>query len=160
MILYHGSTEKVVCPEIRKSDRTLDYGTGFYTTTSRRQAEDWVRRRLTNGAAQGFVNEYVFDDVHATKLNIKRFYYASEEWVDFVMANRTQPDFEHHYDIVVGPVANDRVYASFALYESRLIDKQTLIKDLATYRLIDQILFHTPAALDFLTFKNTKQLML
>lgn len=157
MILYHGSTVKVVHPEIRETGRTLDYGSGFYTTTSSHQAEEWVRRRLSNGAGEGYVNEYDFDDSQASGLSIKHFYYASEEWLDFVMANRTQPDFRHGYDIVIGPVANDRVYASFALYESRLIDKATLIKELATYRLVDQVLFHTEKALAHLIFKNAKK---
>ena len=39
MRIYHGSIEKVVSPEIRESNRTLDYGQGFYTTTSYEQAE-------------------------------------------------------------------------------------------------------------------------
>ena len=47
MRLYHGSIEKVEKPEIRKSNRTLDYGQGFYTTTSYEQAEEaWVKRRM------------------------------------------------------------------------------------------------------------------
>lgn len=31
MKIYHGSLEKVFTPEIRQSNRRLDYGTGFYT---------------------------------------------------------------------------------------------------------------------------------
>lgn len=38
MIIYHGSKEQVVKPEIRKANRSLDYGNGFYTTTSEEQA--------------------------------------------------------------------------------------------------------------------------
>lgn len=45
MKLYHGSLEIVDHPEIRKAVRTLDYGDGFYATTSFQQAEAWVRRR-------------------------------------------------------------------------------------------------------------------
>ena len=41
MKLYHGSIEKVEHPEIRESDRTLDCGQGFYTTTFCEQAEAW-----------------------------------------------------------------------------------------------------------------------
>ena len=44
MKIYHGSIEKVANPEIRESNRTLDYGRGFYTTTSYEQAESCVRR--------------------------------------------------------------------------------------------------------------------
>ena len=46
MILYHGSLEIVEVPEIRMPDRTLDYGSGFYTTTSFEQAETWVKRKM------------------------------------------------------------------------------------------------------------------
>lgn len=37
--IYHGSTEVVKIPEIRQSNRSLDYGEGFYTTTSLAQAK-------------------------------------------------------------------------------------------------------------------------
>lgn len=37
MIIYHGSTVLVEKPEIRISDSFLDFGTGFYTTTSEHQ---------------------------------------------------------------------------------------------------------------------------
>ena len=30
MRIYHGSIEKVEKPELRKPNRTLDYGSGFY----------------------------------------------------------------------------------------------------------------------------------
>ena len=46
MILYHGSLERIAAPEIRVPNRTLDYGAGFYATTSFKQAEEWVRRRM------------------------------------------------------------------------------------------------------------------
>lgn len=34
MLLYHGSTDLVEKPEIRSGNIFLDFGTGFYTTTS------------------------------------------------------------------------------------------------------------------------------
>ena len=84
----------------------------------------------------------------------------TEDWVDFVMNNRTIKVFEHNYDIVYGPVANDRVYASFALYEGGLIDKQTLISELKTYKLIDQYLFHTEKALQYIHFIKVEEVVL
>ena len=42
MEIYHGSLEIISTPEVRISNRTLDYGNGFYTTTSYDQAEKWV----------------------------------------------------------------------------------------------------------------------
>ena len=116
MRIYHGSIEIVAIPELRKSNRTLDYGNGFYATTSYKQAEEWVLRRMSeNEASLGYVNTFEFDRASLRKLNCLVFYSPTEEWVDFVMQNRTQKGFTHSYDIVYGPVANDRVYAAFAL---------------------------------------------
>ena len=155
MILYHGSLEQVKCSEIREPSRTLDYGSGFYTTTSFRQAEDWVRRKMKEKEANvGYVNVFLFNEEAQKQLNSLIFEAPSEEWVDFVMQNRTQKGFSHSYDIVFGPVANDRVYAAFALYEGGLLSKQELIAALKTYKLVDQYLFHTEIALKYLTFKE------
>lgn len=63
MKLYHGSLELVEQPEIRQSARTLDYGRGFYTTTSRGQARDWVYRRMReHGMSLGYVNVYELNE--------------------------------------------------------------------------------------------------
>ena len=158
MKLYHGSIEKVDTPEIREPNRTLDYGSGFYTTTSFHQAENWVHRRMKEKEVNsGFVNVFDFDENALQNLNCLIFNSPSEEWVDFVMKNRTEKGFTHFYDIVYGPVANDRVYAAFALYEGGLLNKQNLIAELKTYKLVDQYLFHTEAALQALTFIEAKE---
>ena len=69
-------------------------------------------------------------------------------------------DYQHEYDIVKGPVANDRVYASFALYEAGLLDKQELIHELRAYNLVNQILIHTEKALTSVTWLNVKEISL
>lgn len=58
MKVYHGSLEIVTNPEIRISDRTLDYGSGFYTTTDYAQARSWVERRKNDGVDTGYINVY------------------------------------------------------------------------------------------------------
>ena len=162
MKIYHGSIDKVEKPEIRIiKHRTLDYGYGFYTTTSYTQSKDWVKRRMNNAKAQkGFVNIYELDIEALKNLNCLIFDSPTENWVDFVMNNRIVKGFEHNYDIVYGPVANDRVYASFALYEGGLIDKQTLISELKTYNLIDQYLFHTEKALEYIRFLEAEEVII
>lgn len=156
MILYHGSLEIVKEPEIRKSNRTLDYGFGFYTTTDFTQAQRWVVRKLGKNVMQGYVNVYEFDESLLDTYNSLIFRSANEDWVDFVYENRNNPNFSHSFDIVYGPVANDRVYAAFALYESGILDKQSLIKELHTYTLVDQLLFHTKESLTSLKFREYK----
>ncbi len=153
MKIYHGSLEEVERPKILQPNRLLDYGKGFYTTTSEQQAREWVERRMREHDVQvGYVNIYEFDDSQLHKLKCLLFAGPSEEWVEFVMANRTQKGFTHDYDIVYGPVANDRVYLQFGLYESGAIGVETLIRELKTYKLVDQYLFHTEKSLSTLHF--------
>ena len=160
--LYHGGDNIINTPEIREPIRTLDFGKGFYLTSSKQQAIDWVYRRLDNrNISQGYINTYDFDESLAKKfLKIKRFEKADEAWVDFVMKNRRIIEFEHDYDIVIGPVANDKVYTAFALYEGGTISKDILIQELKTYRLVDQYLFHTNESLKYLRFKEAKEITL
>ena len=160
MKLYHGSLEVVSEPRIITPNRTLDYGRGFYTTTSYEQAEQWVRRRRGTQHSVGYVNVYELADILPEEIKQLRFETPTEEWVDFVMHNRTERGFEHSFDIVYGPVANDRVYAAFALYESNLLDKEGLIRELRTYELVDQVLFHTELSLQHLTFIEAKEVRL
>ena len=161
MKLYHGGIEPVLNPEIREPNRTLDYGSGFYTTTSYEQAEAWVRRKVKeNNVVKGFVNVFEFDEQAVQQLRCLTFETPTEEWVDFVMKNRTRKGFVHDYDIVYGPVANDKVYAAFALYEGGLLDTQNLITELKTYKLVDQYLFHTERSLQSLTFIEAKEVII
>ena len=161
MKLYHGSLQIVETPEIRLPKRTLDYGSGFYTTTSFNQAEAWVKRRMReDNVSKGYVNIYEFDENRISNVKSLIFNSPNEEWLDFVMNNRTNKSFSHDYDIVYGPVANDRVYAAFALYEGGVLNKSELIKELKTYVLVDQYLFHTVAALQSLTFIEAKEVSL
>ncbi len=151
--LFHGGSHIIQKPEIREPNRTLDFGKGFYLTTSKEQAERWVRNRLMEHEDLGFVNLYDFDyESAADNLNIKIFEEASDEWVDFVLSNRMIEGFSHDYDVVVGPVADDRVYAQFSLFEGGIISKETLIRELKTYKLVDQYLFHTEKALPYLNY--------
>ena len=153
MKIYHGSLDVVEHPIILKPNRKLDYGDGFYATTSKKQAKEWVERRMIEKHSTcGHINVYEFDDKMLPELNCLIFPEPNEEWAEFVMANRTKYNFTHDYDIVYGPVANDRVYLQFGLYEAGAISVDTLIRELKTYKLIDQYLFHTDKALTALRF--------
>lgn len=160
MRLYHGSLEIVENPQIIQPTRTLDYGAGFYTTTSYEQAEQWVQRRMSVQAKRGYINIYELDKNATSETNTLWFDEPTEKWIDFVMSNRVLKDFKHDYDLVYGPVANDRVYAAFALYENDLLDKEGLIKELKTYKLINQMLFHTDKSLKYLRYIESKEITL
>lgn len=151
--IYHGSCEVVETPEIRQPNRSLDYGSGFYTTTSFTQAKKLVERRMKEkGMSAGYVNVYELDDKVLESMKVLLFKKPTKEWVDFVMRNRTERGFTHDYDIVYGPVADDSVYTQFTLYEGGIISMPTLIQELKTYKLVDQYLFHTEKSLTAIKF--------
>lgn len=155
--VYHGSIDEVVNPEIRQPNRSLDYGSGFYTTTSYEQAKRWVERRMKDkGVAIGYVNIYELDEKLVKSMKSLFFEKPTEEWVSFVMRNRTERNFIHDYDVVYGPVADDSVYTQFALYEGGIISLPTLIHELKTYKLVDQYLFHTEKSLLAIKFVKSE----
>ncbi len=164
MIVYHGSITAIDKPQILvpESKRTVDFGNGFYTTTDYDQACRWVKIKIESTSAEkGFVSFYEVDDDLLKKdtLKILSFPTATKEWLDFVFENRQNPSFKHDYDIVFGPVANDRVYASLSLYESHFFDVETTIKNLKTYTLVNQILFHTENSLKELRFVKSEEII-
>lgn len=65
MRLYHGSNVIVNKPVVLppEAGKTVDFGVGFYTTTSYDQAERWVGIRHRRGElASGFVSCYEIPD--------------------------------------------------------------------------------------------------
>lgn len=157
MRLYHGALERVEHPRIlpRELYRPLDFGTGFYTTTDLEQAKRWVRNRLRHfkKAGCGYVSVYDFDESEAQSLNIKKFDGVCLEWLRFISANRLRYNVAHDFDIVMGPVANDRVYTVLTLYEGGYYDENVAMEKMKGYRLADQYLFHTQRAIALLKYE-------
>lgn len=156
MILYHGSTAIVELPRIIIPNRTLDFGVGFYTTAYRAQAEDFagivmLRRKV----AVQYVNVYDFDEKLAEKdLDILRFTSLDESWFDYVCQNRRNTYAGKTYDLVIGAVANDKVYATIGLYESGFLTKEQSIESFKVNPLFDQVVLKTEAALALLKFRE------
>ena len=159
MKLYHGGLIEFKTPRIMATDHIGDFGVGFYTTTDLEQARRFVatkcdRSRKTQGVVSYF--EVADDFLQTPGLAIRIFRKADEKWARFVEANRRDVDYRHDYDIVYGPVANDQVYASFALYESELIDFSELLNRLKVRKLTDQVLFHTERSLSILKYTGSE----
>lgn len=160
MILYHGSIETIKHPKIFAQQRLLDFGRGFYVTSSKEQAERWaiIKKKRVTEKAKAFVNVYRASDslMCDTSLKIKVFNEATEEWLDFILFNRSN-DFHHEYDIVTGPVANDTLYRTLTLYETGILTKPETIARLKVHRLFNQYSFHTTEALAYLNFEESYQ---
>lgn len=132
---------------------------GMGSTQQRRTSkqENLLSRRMKdNDATVGYVNVYELDDELIKRMRLLIFEKPTEEWVNFVMKNRTERGFTHDYDIVYGPVADDSVYTQFTLYEGGIISMPTLIQELKTYKLVDQYLFHTEESLQAIRFVESK----
>jgi len=157
MQLYHGSVEIIEYPKILDQQRLLDFGKGFYATTNKEQAERWaaIKQKRTVKTAKAFVTVYEFNEtiLKTDILKIKIFTQANEEWLDFVIHNRSI-DSSADYDMVIGPVANDTLYQTFTLYEAGILTKQETIVRLKIHPLFDQISFHSHKALELLKFIN------
>ena len=159
MILYHGSTDLVDKPEIRKSDVYLDFGVGFYTTTSFEQAERWAKIKMRRKNVNlGYVAVYEFDIEKAGKeFAIKRFDNADEEWLSFVVNNRKGNIIDNQTDMHIGPVADDNIYQSIRLFETGAYDAEYTIRKLKTEVLHDQWTLHSDEILKYLNFIEAKE---
>jgi len=160
MILYHGSIDLVNKPEIRKGDVCLDFGVGFYTTTSYEQAERWARIKMRrHNATVGYVSVYEFDlDASLKELSIDKFETADEKWLEFVVNNRKGVSTVDVKDMHIGPVADDNVYQSIRLFETGAYDAEYTVKKLKTEVLQDQWTLHTDKALSYLEFVEAKEI--
>lgn len=161
MILYHGSTVIVEKPEIRKGEFCLDFGIGFYTTTSLAQAERWAQIKMRRENKDlGYVSVYEFDLGTAQKSTlITRFENADLSWLNFVVNNRKGQSSNDHSDMHIGPVADDNVYRSIRLFETGVLDADETVKRLKTEMLQDQWTFHTDTILQFLKFTSSVEVI-
>lgn len=149
MKLYHGSTVVVKQPNIRIGRKNTDFGKGFYTTTDFDQAARWARIRSKRaGTDVAIVSVYEIDDniLQNKDLNIMEYHRATEQWLNFVVNNRRTTPL-HDYDIVLGPVANDNLYATISMYENGQLSVEAAIVQLNTHVLYNQVSFHTKEAL-------------
>lgn len=158
MIVYHGSTVLVENPEIRVGENFLDFGIGFYTTTSYEQAERWAKIKMRReNADTGYVTIYEFDfDAAIKDANVKRFDTADKEWLLFVVQNRRGEYGTESADMYIGPVADDDVYQSIRLFETGVLDVEATVKRLKTEKLQDQWTFHTDKMLTYLRYVDHK----
>jgi len=160
MKIYHGSTICVSEPRLLAATRRLDFGPGFYATSDLKQAKQWAlikKRRLM--APHAIVSFYDASAVlNDPNLKMKHFTKADAEWLDFVMAHRTEAEPPAvQYDVIRGPVANDTLYETLALYERGILTHAETIVRLRTHELADQVVFTTQQALNLLKYETCEE---
>ena len=149
LVLYHGSNHDFEKIDFLKSKDKRDFGRGFYTTTFREQAEEWAEVLFDRYKGDGiFIYEVELE--LSADLSIKKYDGLSEEWLLMVQKNRTLGGIQHNFDIVQGPVANDRTTRTIALFIAEIISANEAIERLKSSKINNQVSIHTPAALSCL----------
>lgn len=153
--LYHGSTVDIKHVDLLKSRPNKDFGRGFYLSADRQQA--WrmgVFKALTEGGSP-VLNTYLFDEqlLMSDKLRVLTFESYTREWADFIFLNRNNKTTipAHDYDIVYGPIANDRVGVQIGKYEAGDITLDQFLENLKYMKGITyQYYFGTERAIAYL----------
>ena len=156
MILYHGSFVEINKPDLVHSRSNVDFGCGFYTTPLYEQAEKWCGKFKRRGK-DGIISRYAYDEGRETELKTVKFDSYSEEWLDFILNCRSGKDATD-YDLVVGGVADDKVFNTVELFFDGLIDKKEAINRLQYEKPNLQICFRTEAALSLLYFEGSEKI--
>lgn len=148
MLVYHGSCTEVREPKIIVGRNTKDFGTGFYCTVIKEQAQRWARRYDTPT-----VN--IYSSLIDEKLGILEFKTMTDAWLDFIIACRSGKP--HSHDIVIGAMANDQIYNFISDYMDGLLTREQFWV-LAKFKYpTHQINFCTDDALKCLTFVKSEK---
>lgn len=162
MVLYHGSNQIIKVPNLNKSRNFLDFGSGFYLSAGKKQAENRAKSsKLFFDAGSPTINIYEFDET-IVNLSILKFQSADISWLDFVIANR-KGESSSQYDIVTGPTANDKTILTIDQYMQGMYDnldnpKEIVIQLLQPEKLEIQYLFATEKAISNLSFMEAYEL--
>jgi len=132
--LYHGSTVNIERIDLTKSRPNKDFGQGFYLSADYRQA--WRMgefKALTEGGTP-VMNTYIFDEnlMISSDLKVLTFDGYTREWAEFIFLNRNNKTTTpaHDFDVVYGPIANDRVGLQISKYDAGDITLEQLLENL------------------------------
>lgn len=154
MILYHGTNQEFDTIDLSKSKPNKDFGQGFYLSADYAQAMAMAQTKVDQlEYGTPIVLAFEVNESEMEQLNIRRYNEYSEEWAQFILLNRRNDTKRpiHDYDIVFGPIANDRVGVQLWKYETQSIDLPTLVRNLQHMKGITfQYFFGTEQAIKLL----------
>jgi hypothetical protein len=156
LILYHGGTEVITKPIIIKSEYGRDFGFGFYTTSIKEQAQKWAHRQARIRGKQAVLNSYELDEIAFSEISLKKFTGYSMQWLDFVVACRSDINYRHDFDIVIGNIADDDVGVTVQSVVDGIAPKDFALQKLSYFSDNDQICFCTMKALEYLKFVKSE----
>ena len=132
MILFHGSNIEIDEIDLSKSKPGKDFGKGFYLSDTEDQAIEMARFKAEQFGGEAKISKFYFDktEMDTNPRYIKKYFDDySIEWVDFIIANRTEATTEK-FDFVYGPIADDKVGRQLRRFFDADISKEELLKRL------------------------------
>ena len=154
MKVYHGSYTEIDIIDLSFCEIGKDFGQGFYVTNLREQAEIWANKKGKRKGKNGVVTEFEYSENFSCIMKLKTLHFEDycDEWLEFVVLNRKNETKlqAHDYDIVEGPVADDKVATDVDKYIEGVISKEQFLSDL-THNPSHQICFCTMQSLQALS---------
>jgi hypothetical protein len=156
MLVYHGSYTLIDEIDLEKCRPYTDFGKGFYVTKYKHHAENWAKKSGERYKTDGCITVFNYIDSSFVDCICKKKYFNgyTEEWLDFIANNRNVDSVEqaHDFDIIEGPVANDKVQNKLQYYLTGKISKNDFLKELTYHEETHQICFCTIASFQTLKF--------
>lgn len=151
MIVYHSSYTIITDIKLEYSRNNTDFSKGFYLTSIYSQAKKWAKKSL-NRYNKSFINVYELNELKLSKFKVLSFKTYDKKWLDYISLCRKGLD-NTDYDVVIGPIADDKVYDTINLYLEELIDEKETLKRLKNKEPNNQICIKNAKAIDeLLTF--------
>lgn len=156
MKLYHGSNVSIEVIDLKRGRKGKDFGQGFYLSADSSQAQMMAERTVDREeTGKAILTTYEFDDSilsNPSDMKVLVFDGYSKEWAEFIMMNRRNKTDEqaHDYDIVLGPIADDKVGLQITRYQLQYIPMEELIRQLSFIRPTFQYFFGTERAIHLL----------
>lgn len=134
MKLYHGTYTDFTQIDLSLSQKGKDFGKGFYLSDNYDQAYNMAVFKSIQFNGNPIVLQYEFDEslLYDGELSFSKHEEYSREWAEFVLKNRVNmSDVNiHTYDVVYGPIANDKVGVQIRNLIEQNIDMDIFLKRL------------------------------
>ena len=158
MIFYHGTNQKIENINFDKSRLRTDFGKGFYMSDKLGNARDWAVDKSsfteTPTVMRYELTVTLFEDGNISYL---RFDKPTIEWLNFVRDNRRKStdnfnmnEPRHSYDVVSGPIANDKVAIAVDKYCKGILTVEETLIEVKTIKNVFQLSMHTQLALEYI----------
>ncbi len=151
--LYHGSSMIVQNPDLEHTRIDLDFGAGFYLTEDMEMAEKWACNKKNSVLNIYYAN---LSDLKICQLGL------TKEWLHFVIENRNDYEIDldyENYDVIIGPVADDKMYRTISDYEGGYISAEEAVALLNSGGFSYQYCFRTENAIKSLNFVESRKIV-